>query len=238
MILFFADEISRFCTSLIAQDLNGQTFHARNLDFGQLFVWDVELKTWHLSEALRKITVNFNYVKNGEVLFKATTFAGHVGIITGMKPDKFTLSMNAKLAPDIKNLLAWFNGDYNKTDLHFAMWAEREVMMRANSYQEAKDFLSNIVQLAGCYYILGGKTDEGVIIVRNETSVLNYVELNAAKGDWYILQTNYDPDQTPLYLDDRRTPGNNCMKKLTQAGVNAAGIFEVLSSKTTLNKVL
>ncbi|KAE9551896.1 hypothetical protein FO519_004887 [Halicephalobus sp. NKZ332] len=230
-------ELSRFCTSIVAQDLNGQTFHARNLDFGQLFVWDVELETWHLSEALRKVTVNINFVKDGKVLFKGTTFAGHVGIITGMKPDKFTISMNAKVLPDLSNVISWFSGKYNNTDLHFAMWAEREVMVKANSFQEAREFLSNIVQLAGCYYILGGKTDEGVIIVRNETSVLDVVELDARKGDWYVLQTNYDPTQTPLYLDDRRTPGNDCMRTLTQGRVNAAGIFEVLSSKTTLNKV-
>ena len=232
------DELSRFCTSIVAQDLNGQTFHGRNLDFGQLFVWDAKLRTWHLSEALRKVTVNINYVRSGEVVFKGTTFAGHVGIITGMKPDKFTISMNAKLLPDIGNIIGWFTGKYNNSDIHFAMWAEREVMEKANSYEEAREYLSNIVQLAGCYYILGGKTDQGVIIVRNETSVLDYVELNAAKGNWYILQTNYDPGKVPLYLDDRRTPGNNCMKQLTQSRVSAAGIFEVLSSKTTLNKVM
>uniref|UniRef100_A0AC34R5Y6 Ceramidase n=1 Tax=Panagrolaimus sp. JU765 TaxID=591449 RepID=A0AC34R5Y6_9BILA len=188
-------ELSRFCTSIVAQDVNGQTYHARNLDFGQLFVWDTKLSTWHLSEALRKVTVNIDFVKNGQVIFKGTTFAGHIGIITGMKPDKFTISMNAK------------------------------------------DFLSGITQLAGCYYILGGKNvDEGVIIVRNETSVLDYVELNSQKDVWYVLQTNYDPQQTPIFLDDRRTPGNNCMKQLTQSRVNASGLFEVLSSKTTLNK--
>ena len=35
-------------------------------------------------------------------------------------------------------------------------------------------------------------------------------------GYWYILETNYDHDKAPLFLDDRRTPANKCMKKMTQ----------------------
>jgi acid ceramidase len=230
-------ELSRFCTSIVAENTNGQVFHARNLDFGQLFVWDIEKKSWHLTEALKKITVNLNFVKDGKVIFKGTTFAGHLGIITGMKMDQFTLSMNAKVKPDIGNVIKWLTGGYNGTDIHFAMWAEREVMEKANTFQEAKEFLSDIVQLAGCYYILGGKNhNEGVIIVRNETDVLDYVEMNTESGKWYVLQTNYDPDQEPLFIDDRRTPGNKCMMTLGQSNVSASGIYEVLSSKTTLNK--
>jgi acid ceramidase len=230
-------ELSRFCTSIVAQASSGQIFHARNLDFGQLFVWDIQKHGWHLSEALKKITVNLNFVKGGKVIFKGTTFAGHLGVITGMKMNEFTISMNAKVKPDIAKVISWLAGGLNDSDIHFAMWAEREVMEHANTYAEAKDFLSNIVQLAGCYYILGGKNpNEGVIIVRNETDVLDYVEMDADNGKWYVLQTNYDPDQTPLFIDDRRTPGNNCMQTLGQGNVSAAGIYEVLSSKTTLNK--
>ena len=33
-------------------------------------------------------------------------------------------------------------------------------------------------------------------------------------GGWYILETNYDHDKAPLFLDDRRAPANKCMKKM------------------------
>ena len=33
---------------------------------------------------------------------------------------------------------------------------------------------------------------------------------------WFILETNYDHWLKPFFLDDRRTPANNCMRKLTQ----------------------
>ncbi len=40
--------------------------------------------------------------------------------------------------------------------------------------------------------------------------------MDPAQGEWYILETNYDHWEKPFFIDDRRTPANNCMKKLTQ----------------------
>jgi len=52
---------------------------------------------------------------------------------------------------------------------------------------------------------------------------------------WYVLETNYDPWKKPLYLDDRRTPGNECMQRLSRDNAGFDGIFNVLSSTTNLN---
>lgn len=54
---------------------------------------------------------------------------------------------------------------------------------------------------------------------------------------WYILETNYDQGKEVLYLDDRRTPGNHCMRYLGRKNVGYEGIFNVLSSRSTLNKL-
>lgn len=43
---------------------------------------------------------------------------------------------------------------------------------------------------------------------------------------WYLLQTNYDPGTDDLFIDDRTTPGNKCMKKLGQRNVG----FKVISN--------
>uniref|UniRef100_A0A7E4VFS6 Ceramidase n=1 Tax=Panagrellus redivivus TaxID=6233 RepID=A0A7E4VFS6_PANRE len=232
-------ELSRFCTSIVAQTTDGDLWHGRNLDFGQPFIWDVEKRTWKLTSVLKKVTVNINYMKNGKLLFKGTTFAGHVGVITGMRPNGFTLSMNARLKPDILNVFAWLDRNYTNKDLHFVMWAEREVFEHCRSYAEAQAYLSNTLQLAGDYYILGGKRPgEGVILVRNETSLESMVKLDpqGGFGRWYLLQTNYDPGTRPLFIDDRITPGNYCMRQMGPDRLAAAGLYEVLTSKTNLNK--
>ncbi|KAI1705710.1 linear amide c-N hydrolase, choloylglycine hydrolase family domain-containing protein [Ditylenchus destructor] len=233
-------ELSRFCTSIVAEADDGRLYHARNLDFGQLFGWNSSTHTWTLTEALKKITLNVDYMRGGNLLFKGTTFAGHVGIITGMKPNAFTISINSKLKPDLKNLMHWLTGIFvenNSEGTHFVLWSEREALTNCNTYEEAKRYLSTVKLLAGCYFILGGRySGEGVVIVRTPDATQQYVELDPEKGKWFLLQTNYDPPERPFFLDNRSEPGMKCMRELGPNGLTLAGLYKVLSSKTTLNK--
>lgn len=45
--------------------------------------------TWLISEYLRPLVVNVDFVRNGTVLFRSVTFAGYVGVLTGLKPVRF-----------------------------------------------------------------------------------------------------------------------------------------------------
>ncbi len=38
-------EVSSLCTSIVAQDDNGNVYHARNLDFGLFLGWDKQNET-------------------------------------------------------------------------------------------------------------------------------------------------------------------------------------------------
>ncbi|WKX98431.1 hypothetical protein Q1695_013819 [Nippostrongylus brasiliensis] len=229
-------ELSRFCTSIVAQPPgNKDMWHARNLDFGQLFVWNIAAQSWDLTDSLKNVTVNLNFIRNGTTLFKGTTLAGHVGILTGMKPNGFSLSMNAKVEPDLANIIAWLNGD--RPDIQFAMYFDRKLFEEANTFQEAQQFIYDVPLLSGAYFILGGnKPGEGSVIVRNVTSVQFERKLFDGDNDWFVLQTNYDPDKEPLFIDDRRDPGNACMRQLGQNRTSAAGLYQVLKSKPLLNK--
>lgn len=40
--------------------------------------------------------------------------------------------------------------------------------------------------------------------------------INLKLGRWYVLETNYDHWDDPLFLDDRRTPAMKCMNQTTQ----------------------
>lgn len=51
-----------------------------------------------------------------------------------MKPDAFSITMNSRTKADISSLLKWFLTD-TLPDVHFAMWVEREVMEKANTYE-------------------------------------------------------------------------------------------------------
>ena len=64
------------------------------------------------------------------------------------------------------------------------------------------------------YFILadGKSQNDGCVITREREKVHATVNLNQEKdqtksGSWFLLQTNYDPDKSPPFFDDRRNPG-------------------------------
>eukprot|EP00794_Sanderia_malayensis_P007413 gene7413-8233_t len=230
-------EIFTVCTSIVGQDKSGKLFHARNLDFGLLMGWDNKNNTWAISELLRPLIMNVIYQKQGKVVFKAVHFAGYVGVITGVKPGIFTLTMNERFSLDggYVGLIEWLLGINNARWMGFLT---RTVMENSQSYSEAKEVLSSTQLLAPAYFILGGtKSGEGCVITRSRSKSLDVMNLNPENGAWYVLETNYDHWKAPLFIDDRRTPAIKCMKNMTQDGMGEKGLFNVLSTKPVLNKL-
>jgi acid ceramidase len=227
-------EIFSVCTSIVASDAQGNMFHARNLDFGLFMGWDYSTHNWMVTQKLRKMIVNLDFTKNGQTLYKTVAFAGYIGVLTGMKPNAFTLTLNERF-----DLL---NGGYNGIidfimgePTNFATFFTREIMEECTSYDEALQRVYNTPMASPAYIILGGTTpSQGAVLTRSLESVLYN---NSLPGTWYLLQTNYDPWQPPLFLDDRRTPGHECMNQLGQQNVGFEGLFTVLSGKTNLNKL-
>ncbi|KJH52398.1 linear amide C-N hydrolase, choloylglycine hydrolase family protein [Dictyocaulus viviparus] len=232
-------EIFTVCTSIIAQDQNGHLIHARNLDFGLFLGWNPDIHEWQISSTLRKMIINVNWIKDGKILYKSNNFAGYIGIYNGMKKGAFSITANERfqLNGGYLGMFRWLVG--LEPDGKWMSWLTRETFEQFNTYAEAKAHLMNTPILSPVYYILGGINPwEGAIITRslNATDLLS--ELNPTeKNGWYLLQTNYDLNKPVLYLDDRRTPGNQCMEKLGQKNVSFQGLFNVLSSRTTLNKL-
>ncbi|XP_052276842.1 acid ceramidase-like isoform X2 [Dreissena polymorpha] len=229
-------EIFTVCTSIIAEDANGTVYHARNLDFGLFMGWDAKNRTWQMTEILKPAIVNLDFQKNGKTVFKSVNYAGYVGILTGIVPGKFSLTINERFKLDggymgIIHLIMTGKGSW----LGFLT---RNAMETAQSFEEAMALLVNTELIAPAYYILGGNSSgQACVITRNREVNGTDVWWMKQAGGWYVLETNYDHWSAPLFLDDRRTPANNCMRKLTQQNVGVAGLFDVLSSKPVLNKL-
>ncbi|XP_046355267.1 acid ceramidase-like [Haliotis rufescens] len=229
-------EFFTVCTSIVAEDPTGKLFHARNLDFGLFLGWDIKNNTWDISEFLRPLIVNIEYTRGGKTLFKGVHFAGYVGILTAVKPTLFTLSMDERFNADggFIGIMEWVLGDHSGSWMGFLT---RRVMENATSYEEARDWLTQTEMLAPAYFILGGnQSGEACVITRAREKTLDVWPM-ASAGGWYILETNYDHWEKPMVLDDRRTPANKCMHKLTKQNVSVSGLFDVLSSIPVLNKL-
>lgn len=232
-------EVFTVCTSIVAEDEQGKLYHARNLDFGLFLGWNAQTHDWAITERLRKTIINVDWKSGGKTVFKSVNFAGFVGVYNGVRPQRFTVTANERF--DLKDggyigILKWLMGD---TSASWMTLLVREVMENSDSYDAAVQKLSNTKLMAPVYYIVGGNSSgQGSIIVRSRTETLDVTTLNASDPNgWYVLETNYDPKNKPLFIDDRRTPGNECMQKLGRKNVGFAGIFNVLSSTTNLNKL-
>lgn len=109
-------EVFTFCTSIVAQDSNNNTYHARNLDFGLMLGWDLTndvyffyfvflsflefycfyfpIKTWFISQLLKPLILTTEFTRNEQVEYRTVGFFGFVGVLTGVRPviSKITLS--------------------------------------------------------------------------------------------------------------------------------------------------
>jgi len=229
-------EVFTVCTSIVAQDNNNKTYHARNLDFGLFLGWDVITNDWAVTEKLRDIIININWTRSGQPVYKSVNFAGYIGIYNGVKQNAFTITANERFSLNggYLGIIQWLMDNSTASLMSLLV---RETFETVDTYADAVTKLSVTPIMAPVYYIVGGKNaGEGQIIVRARSGVDGAVYMNLTDPNgWYVLETNYDPWKKPLYLDDRRTPGNICMQRMTRDNVGFEGIFNVLSSPTTLN---
>jgi len=231
-------EIFTYCTSIVSEDPNGKLYHVRNLDFGIFMGWDVKTHKWQTSELLRPLTVNLDFRRGGKTVFKSVNFAGYIGILTGVRPHRFTFSINERYDihdAGIKSILEWMEGDRSG---HWLGFLTRQVMENSTSYDDAFKLLSTTKMLAPAYFILGGNSSsQGALITRSSKKALDTVHLRQPSTRWFLLQTNYDNwKQTPFY-DKRREAGVHCMEQMSVLGTSFKGLFNVLSSQPVLNKL-
>ncbi|XP_034287135.1 N-acylethanolamine-hydrolyzing acid amidase [Pantherophis guttatus] len=221
VLLNLAYEFTAFCTSIVAQDKQGNIYHGRNMDY-------------YFGDYLSKITIDVDFIKDGQVKFRGTTFFGYVGLWTGQSPHKFSISGNER---DVgywwENAMAAFLARFSP-----ASWLIRTVLSEAEDFQTAFYMLAKIPIIADVYYIIGGKTArQGAVITRKRTGPEDVWPLDPLNGEWYRVETNYDHWKNPPPYDDRRTPAIKALNATGQEHINLNSLFKVLSTKPVLNKL-
>uniref|UniRef100_A0A5F8H2E8 Acid ceramidase n=1 Tax=Monodelphis domestica TaxID=13616 RepID=A0A5F8H2E8_MONDO len=231
-------ELFTFCTSIIAENKKGHLFHVRNMDFGIFLGWNMNNNSWTVTENLKPLTVNLDFQRNNQTIFKATSFAGYVGTLTGMKPGVFSLTLNERFSSNggYMGILEWILGQRDEMWIGFLT---RRVLENATSYEDAKNMLIKNKILAPAYFIVGGnKSGEGCVITRGRKDTPDVYELRPKEGRWFLVQTNYDRWKNPFFLDNRRKPTFMCLNQTTQENISLASSYDILSTKPILNKVM
>jgi acid ceramidase len=130
------------CTAF-AVDNGTTTFHCRNLD-------------WHTeNNLLGKHSMIFDFQRGGHTLYKTVGWPGFVGALSGIRPGKFSVTLNAVLSND-------------KPEIAFPIsFLIRDVLASAESYDEAKYRLEQTPIASDCLILLSGvKPNEKAVIER------------------------------------------------------------------------
>lgn len=135
-------EATSACTSVVVDSSSaGAPVHVRTMD-------------WNMPFDLRPMTINVEFWERDRFVFAATTWAGFVGIFTGMRADGFSVSVNYRLCGGsvLRNLamiplLAWPVSTF-----------VRHVLTHAASFEEARAMIDRVWLLAPCYIIIAGNS--------------------------------------------------------------------------------
>ena len=79
IMLQLAYEAFAACTSVVINTPEGPT-HIRTMD------WDMPI--------LKELTIQVDFQRDGSTVFTGTTWAGYIGVLTGMRPLAFSASIN------------------------------------------------------------------------------------------------------------------------------------------------
>ena len=207
------------CTSIVARNTDGNIYHGRNLD-------------WNLDPSLLGLAVDVDFQRNNETVFSGATLVGFVGVFNGMAPT-FSGSIDARG----KGGLLWEN--LLESLLHKSMTPSqhlRKTLEQATSFEAATLDLASTDLINEVYYIVAGREgNEGMIISRGRTPDENGPVKTLNDTDWFLTETNYDWWNPVPTADDRRTPVNANVAKLTAAGINATSVAEVMHVWPTFN---
>jgi acid ceramidase len=206
LIIQISYELFASCTSVVAQDEDGNPYHVRIMD-------------WMITY-LKEFTIEVDFQRNKKTVYKATTWAGYIGILTGMKPEKFSVSINFREVGEskLKNIWKSLIGGWP------VGYLVRMNLERADSYEYVyyllifssaiKSFKTSQL-IAPCYIIVCGvKKDEGCLITRNRDKSEHFISLDSLKSkenpdleylpekDGFIICTNDDWWKIPKFTDE------------------------------------
>eukprot|EP01080_Neovahlkampfia_damariscottae_P009466 gene9466-1672_t len=158
-------ELCASCTTVIAQDEFGVPYHVRTMD------WMITI--------LKDFTIEVDFQQKGTTLYKATTWAGYIGILTGMKPNAFSVSINYRELGESK-----WNNFWNLLKGSWSIgYLVRHTLENADSYKDAVKMFETAKLIAPVYInVCGVQKNEGCLITRSRNLSENFISLGYLKS--------------------------------------------------------
>lgn len=194
-----------------------------------------------MTELLRPLVTIVDFTRNGSTLYSSVAYAGYVGLLTGVRQQRQTVTVDSRFDDNYDSfLIEWLTDPSDDAQLlsHMLREAIEDDTISA-SFNSYVDYVSGTDLVGPSYAIIGGaNAGEGAVVTLgpNMTQAIDIWEIPEAlpasadaSGKFYVLETNYDHwDEPPIY-DDRRTAAEDCMDNyVTASGVTKESIYNVL----------
>jgi hypothetical protein len=168
---------------------------------------------WEL-DILRDLTIEVDFRRDNSTVFLATTWVGYIGVLTGMRMNTFSVSVNYRVIGDgfwtnIKKAIssAWPVGFLVREVLD----TDSDAATDCNTFGKAVQALSSSRLVSPCYFtVVGARPNQGAIITRSRSASENPVQMAESKNIANtIVQTNMDhwvddEDENIFYSRERR----------------------------------
>ncbi|XP_041350740.1 N-acylethanolamine-hydrolyzing acid amidase-like [Gigantopelta aegis] len=213
----------RACTSIVSEDVNGQIWHARNMDYG-------------FSDKVRNVTIGVHFQTGGLTMYSAITFVGYVGVLTGQKPHGYTITVDQR---DQGNW--WMNLligllDHNALPVSLLV---RDTLAYFKDFESAIENLAQTDTVAPAYFIIGGvHQHQGVVVTKSRIGADDFWYIGAEKNysNWFLVETNYDHWEPAPTSDDRRHAAIKAMMVMGRQQISVQNLFNVISTPLVKNK--
>jgi hypothetical protein len=151
-----------FACTAFAFEKDDSIWHARNLDW------------WTENDVLKKYTKTFNYTKGGKTVFQSVGWVGFVGVLSGVKPNQFSITLNAIVSDEAPNMAK---------PITFLL---REVLEGNSNFQQAQEILEQTEIICDCLLLVAGTTADEIIVIERtpRSSKTRYAE------NGFIIVTN------------------------------------------------
>ena len=224
VLLQIAYEAFAACTSIVVNGPDGYPLHIRTMD-------------WEMEE-LQPLTIEVDFMKSGVLVHRATTWAGYVGVLTGLRANGFSVSVNyrrslAGAEEGVKGIL------HNLTRGFAGHWPVsfllREVMESETTYEGAVAALQQSELMAPVYLTIAGvKKNEGCVLTRDREAAGGMIseqlcdgnDLGIDDGNLSVVQTNMD-----IHLCDGNDSENDwqdiCDSRVRRRFAKAALVGEI-----------
>jgi hypothetical protein len=191
IMMQLAYEMFACCTCAVFK-IEDQPIHIRTMD-------------WEMS-ALKKLTIEVDFQRNNKTVFLATTWAGYVGVFTGLIPNVCSIALNYRTTGDgtLTNIWRLIRSKWP------AGFLIRNILETCQDYQTIAHLLSNTQLVSPCYFTICGINDFQVITRDRDR------EIRPQKEKSYVVQTNNDHDDKSnniLFSNERRALAKKLIKK-------------------------